>query len=97
MQSVLWKAGPMVIQLALATLALLVAAFTPPAQGRILLVPVGGQSVSRGSIAEVKATVLARGPLPGSWVVEGERRRLAPLWTKKVLVLAAPQAICSDV
>ena len=41
------KTGLIVAQLALAILALLAVAFTPPAQGRMLLVPLDGQPISR--------------------------------------------------
>ncbi len=49
MQLALGKTGPIVAQLALAMLALLAVAFTPPAQGRMLLVPLDGEPVSRAT------------------------------------------------
>ena len=96
MQLALGKTGPIVVQLALAMLALLVVAFAPPKQGRMLLVPLDGQPVSELAIAEMQATPWVKGPLPGSWVVEGERQRLSGLWARHVLVLAAPAALCSS-
>ena len=96
MQLALRRIGPLAIQLALTLLALAAVAFAPPAQGRMLLVPIDGRPVSEVTIAEMRATPLRRGPLPGSWVVDGERRRLAGLWAQHVLVLAAPAALCSS-
>ena len=88
------KAGLIVAQLALAMLALLVVAFTPPAQGRMLLVPLDGQPVSRSAVTGLRATPLAAGPLPGSLVVDGDRQLLSALWASRVLVLAGPAALC---
>ena len=88
------KSALMVAQLALAMLALLAVAFTPPAQGRMLLVPIDGRPVSRAAIEQLAATPLKSGPLPGSWVVEGDRRLLSALWGQRILVLAAPAAVC---
>jgi hypothetical protein len=96
MHLALGKTGPLVVQLALAMLALLVVAFTPPAHGRMLLVPLDGKQVSEATIVEMQATPVAKGPLPGSWVVDGERQRLWRLSARRVLVLAAPSALCSS-
>jgi hypothetical protein len=96
MQFALAKSGPVVVQLALAMLALLVVAFAPPAQGRMLLVPLDGVPVSRAAIEDAAAAPLKAGPLPGSWVVDGNRGRLSGLWAQRVLVLAAPAALCSE-
>ncbi len=51
MQLALGKIAPIVIQLVLATLALLVVAFAPPAHGRMLLVPFDGRPVSQATVA----------------------------------------------
>jgi len=96
MQLVLGKTGPIVVQLVLAMLALAVVAFAPPAHGRMLLVPLGDEPVSRAAIEAVAATPLKAGPLPGSWVVDGDRERLLSLWAQKILVLAAPAALCGS-
>ncbi len=96
MQLALAKTGPIVVQLVLAMLALLVVAFAPPTQGRMLLVPLDGQPVSRVAIEGAAATPLKTGPLPGSWVVDGDRKRLSSLWAQKVMVLAAPAALCGS-
>jgi hypothetical protein len=83
-------------QLTLAIAAMLLVAFAPPAQGRMLLVPLDGVPLSETSIRGLQATPLAAGPLPGSRVVEGERWRLSGLWSDGVMVLAAPAAICAS-
>lgn len=92
----LGKIGPVVVQLVLAMLALAVVAFAPPARGRMLLVPLDGQPVSRAVIEAAAVTPLKSGPLPGSWVVEGDRERLSGLWRQRVMVLAAPAALCGS-
>jgi hypothetical protein len=97
MQLALGKTGPIVAQLALAMLSLSVVAFAPPAQGRMLLVPLDGHPVSRAAIAARQATPLRSGPLPGSWVVDGDRELLSGLWAERVLILAAPAALCAEV
>lgn len=96
MHSALTNVGPVAIQMLLMALSLLAVAFTPPAQGRMLLVPLDGDPVSRASIERLQATLLLPGPLPGSWIVDGDRSRLSPLWGKRIMVLAAPAALCSS-
>lgn len=81
-------------QLALAASASLVAAFAPPAQGRMLLVPISGGRVTETMVQNLNATPLKSGPLPGSWIVDGDRQSLAPLLSQGILVLAAPAAAC---
>ena len=92
----LGKAGPIAAQMAIAILALFLIAFVPPAYGRMLLVPLDGQPMSSTAIRDLQATPLVAGPLPGSWVVEGDRQLLSGLWSEGVLVLAAPAAVCSS-
>lgn len=96
MQLALGKTGPILVQVAMAMLALAAVAFAPPAHGRMLLVPLDGRPVSKGEIEALSATPLKAGPLPGSWVVEGNRRQLSGLWAQRVLVLAAPVALCAS-
>ena len=96
MKPALGTSGPIQIQLVLATLALAIVAFTPPAQGRMLLVPLDGRPVSRAVIEAAAATPLKAGPLPGSWLVDGNRGRLSSLWAQRILVLAAPAALCGS-
>jgi hypothetical protein len=94
MQVKLRKWGLMSAQVLLGSLALLSVAFAPPAQGRMLLVPLSGKPVSIATVNSLRATSLLAGPLPGSVVVEGDRGPLLALWSQGILVLAAPQAIC---
>lgn len=80
-----------------ATLGLLAAlALMPPAQGRMLLVPVWPGSDTRlASLAiDRGARLIATGPVAGSLVVDGERARLAPLLARGVLPLAAVALDC---
>ena len=97
MQLAIRNFAPALFQLALATLALVVMAFAPPAQGRMLLVPIDGRPVSREVIEAAAATPLKSGPLPGSLVVDGDRARLSGLLAQRVILLAAPAALCASV
>ena len=87
-------AGPAVAQVTLGVMALILVAFAPPAQGRMLVVPLNGQPITGSSLHQLHATPLAAGPLPGSWIIEGESRSLIGLWSEGIVVLAAPEAIC---
>ena len=86
--------GPALAQATLGVLALLLVAFAPPEQGRMLIVPIDGHAIAGSAIRQLHATALAEGPLPGSWIVDGDRRFLTGLWSDGILVLAAPEAIC---
>lgn len=88
--------GLVVAQLGLAILAMMLVALAPSEQGRLLLVPLDGRPISKAAIGELMATPLKPGPLPGSWVVDGNRRLLSDLWVRRVVVLAAPAALCSS-
>ena len=82
-------------QLALGTVALLLVAFTPPAEGRMLLVPLDGEPIPETLVEGHHANPLKPGPLRGSWVVEGRRSALAGLLSSDgIIVLAAPEALC---
>ena len=73
-------------------------AFAPPAQGRMLLVPVTAQgaadlvplAVGTGSL------LLGPGPLPRSYVVMGNTRLAAATSGHAIVTLAAPPAGCGE-
>lgn len=95
MQLALANSAPIVAQLALGALALLVVAFAPPVEGRMLLVRIDGEPISVAAIESLRATPLKPGPLKGSWVVEGRRSALVGRFTSDgMIVLAAPEALC---
>lgn len=82
-------------QLALAAVTSLVVAFAPPPQGRMLLVPLNGEPISKATVKDHHATPVKPEPLIGSWVVDGERETLAGLLSSNgIIVPAAPAAIC---
>lgn len=87
-------AGPALAQLALGVMTLMAVALAPPPQGRMLIAPLDGQQIAGSALHRLHATPLAAGPLRGSWIVDGERRHLAGLWSKGIVVLAAPEAMC---
>lgn len=96
MQRVLAKFSPIVAaQLTLAIATILLVAFAPPAQGRMLLVPIDGEPIRAAMIESHHATPLKAGPLEGSWIVEGQRDALAGLFSSEgIIVLSAPEALC---
>ena len=73
---------------------------TPPASGRMLLVPMtqeGRAGLARVAVAH-GARLVAAGPWPGSLLVEGRRDALArPLWIAGVIALAARAGGCGEV
>ncbi|MEP9361180.1 hypothetical protein [Sphingomonas sp. KR3-1] len=85
-------------QLALVGLALVCAAFWPPSQGRMLLVPIGpGAAHMLARAVDGGARLLGSGPFPGSVVVSGDHLALsAALGSEPVLILAAPPALCGS-
>ena len=88
----LWVQGA----LAIALPALL--AMAPPAEGRMLLVPLAG--AAEGALFEAAVTAgaapIGAGRIPGSLVVEGRRAQLSgELWTHGILILAATPSGCS--
>ena len=84
-----------VAQGVLAAVALSALAFVPPPHGRTLLVPLSADQISPVILDRLMLTPMARGPLPGSLLVEGKGRDLAgALLNQGILMLAAPAAIC---
>jgi hypothetical protein len=73
-------------------------AFAPPAQGRMLLVPVTAQgaaelvplAVGSGSL------LIGPGPLPRSYVVMGDARLAKATSGHAIITLAAPPAGCGE-
>jgi len=92
------KTGPGIIaQAALAMATLLVLAFAPPAHGRMLVAPIDGQPIADAMLIRARAVPLASGPLPGSRIVEGDRRLLFRLLLSHgIIVLAAPAPVCAS-
>jgi hypothetical protein len=85
-------------QIALVLGGLSVLAFRPPAQGRMLLIPIGGDSGLASLVLARGALVIGRGPFAGSLVVEGDRARLTRgLLARGVVALAAPPIACGDI
>lgn len=85
------------LQLVLGVSAVVILALYPPAQGRMILVPVWpGASAHLAAHALDRGGVLVDGgPLPGSLVVSGDRSAIAPfMLAHGILVLAAPPSGC---
>jgi hypothetical protein len=84
-------------QLALVLGALVCAAFWPPSQGRMLLVPVlpGAANHMLARAVDGGAQLLGSGPVPGSFVISGSHLAIASALTgEAVLILAAPPTLC---
>lgn len=93
-------AAPFLIQLGIALVGMIGIVFAPPAQGRILLVPLTAYAKARLPIAALgpQALLLGSGPFPGSLVVIENRRNLA--WSMLrlgILPVAASPAGCGNV
>ena len=87
-------------QLALVGLALACAAFWPPSQGRMLLVPVlpGAADHMLAHAVGGGARLLGGGPFPGSFVVIGAHPAIASAHRgRAILILSAPPALCGSV
>ena len=84
-------------QLALVAVTLVCAAFWPPSQGRMLLVPLlpGAADHMLAGAVEGGAQLLGSGPVPGSFVISGDHLSVASaLSGQAILILAAPPALC---
>lgn len=87
------------LQLAVVAGAIAAIGLTPPATGKILLIPIQGQAVHGIASDAVHhgAMIVGRGPTTGSLVVYGDRDRLAPSMLRHgVAVIAAPDTSCGS-
>lgn len=88
------------IQAVVVSAALVALTLSPPASGKLLLVPWDGTApadILDGALAG-GAALLGPGPLPGSLVVIGDRLRIArQLGKRRVLILAGPTAGCGPI
>ena len=74
------------------------AVVSPPADGALLLLPVGPSGLSIGKVHDLGALIIGSGPVTGSLIVRGERAQLlGPMLAAGVLVLAAPTGGCTAV
>lgn len=90
-----WMAG----QLALLAASALVVGWWPARGGALLLVPLAPASAPQAiRIAlDAQASLIGPGPLPGSYVVRGDRDRLARAMLRAgILVLAGTAAGCGE-
>ncbi|MBV7255674.1 hypothetical protein KCG44_02610 [Pacificimonas sp. WHA3] len=85
------------LQAAMVVLAISLMAFAPPAEGRMIILPLspGATTGLVNDLHSLDARPLDGGPLPGSVVVVANRADLFMnmLWTGR-LVIAAPNAGC---
>ncbi|TKD50078.1 hypothetical protein [Sphingomonas baiyangensis] len=86
-------------QLALALLVFTWLALSPPAMGRILVIPLDG-AAARALLPEAVgagARPIVRGPIEGSLVVEGRHAAMANAFAgHRMMMLAAPRIACGD-
>jgi hypothetical protein len=87
------------LQVTLMAVTLLTLALFPPAQGKMILVPLrtGAEATMIAGAVDQGATLVGAGPLPHSFVVNGTRANIAPaMLARGILVLAAPPAGCGN-
>ena len=84
------------LQGALALLAILALALTPPPFGRFLLIPLNGHHIGDGVLHQQLLDRRGPGPFPGSVIVDGQSAGAQALLSQGVLMLAAPALICGD-
>ena len=84
-------------QVALVLTGLASLALSPPAMGRMLLIPVtehGRVHMLRHALL-AGGSLIARGPVAGSYIVFGDRSRIAPsIYADGVLTLKGSGALC---
>lgn len=86
-------------QAALPLAGLVLIGFTPPAEGRVLLVPTsaGARDMLIAVATSHGARLVERGPISGSMIVEGMRNELAaPMLSRGIVPLRAPRGGCGD-
>jgi hypothetical protein len=87
------------LQIAVVVAAMLFGALYPPARGKMILVPVWPRA-GHGMLARAidsQALLVGYGPLPGSFVISGDRAAMfGTMLRHGVLVLAAPPAACGE-
>ncbi len=79
--------------------ALIGFAFAPPAQGRMLLIPLSSGAAARLPAAAVDggAKLLGRGPVGGSLIVVADRARLTAVSPAMgMIILSAPAFLCGS-
>jgi hypothetical protein len=93
------RAATLLIQLLAIVGSVGVMAAAPPMNGRMMLVPLSA-SAARGMVAiaiDRGATLVGPGPLPGSFVVDGQRAALLGAAVRHgVALLAAPVGGCGQ-
>lgn len=90
-----WTKPLVVAQVCALLFGFILLTFAPPANGRMLLIPIGHAENLISQALASGAQVVARGPVEGSLILEGTRSRLIDaLGWGNVLILAAPQSGC---
>ena len=85
------------VQVSLVLATIVTFALLPPTRGKMILVPLrlGGEPAMLPLAIGSGAMLVGAGPLPHSFVVDGDRAALAArMFPRGVLVLAAPPAGC---
>jgi hypothetical protein len=86
--------GAAALQGALALMAILILALTPPPFGRFLLIPLNGRQISDELLRQQMLDRRGPGPLPRSVIVDGQSAGTKALLSQGILMLAAPALIC---
>jgi len=87
----------LVTQVGTIVAGLVILALMPPTAGGMMLIPMTSQA--RAALIPLAAAhgalLVAQGPLPGSFVIDGKRSRIAAtMYRHGIVVLAAPLAGC---
>lgn len=84
-------------QIALVVIGLVSLALSPPAMGRMLLIPLTerGKAHMLSHALLAGGSLIARGPVAGSYVVYGDRSRIAPsVYADGVLTVKGSGTLC---